>query len=54
MATFIKSNSENKIFIGLDISKTKWSVSIISGEGEPLERMNIDADFEILKKVLKK
>src|SRR5271155_2748016 len=54
MATLSNHNSENSIFIGLDISKTKWSVSIISGEGELLDRMNINADFEILKKILKK
>jgi len=54
MATQLNNNSESRIFVGIDVATRTWSVSIVSGEGELLERMNIEAEFELLRKILKK
>lgn len=54
MTTQINHNSEHRIFVGIDVATRTWAICIISGDGEPLERMNIEADFEIFRKILKK
>jgi transposase len=54
MATETKINSSDKIFVGIDVGTRNWAVSVVSSDGELLERMNIEAEFEILRKILKK
>jgi transposase len=54
MATETKNNSQEKVFVGIDVGTRNWAISIISPEGELLERMNIEAEFEILRKILGK
>jgi len=54
MATEKNHTTHQKIFVGIDVGTRNWAVSIVSQEGELLERMNIEADFLILQKILKK
>lgn len=55
MATESKNNSQEKIFVGIDVGTRNWAVSMVSSEGELLERMNvIEAEFEIFRKIFSK
>ena len=44
-------NSEQPIFIGLDVHKKKWSVSILHSE-EEIGHFTIPGEFKALKKIL--
>ena len=54
MTTELKNKSKTSIFIGIDVATRTWAICIVSSEGELLERMNIEAEFEILRKILRK
>lgn len=54
MTTKSENKAKQKIFVGIDVATRSWAVSIVSAEGELIERMSLQADFEILKKVLRK
>lgn len=54
MATENHDKSKERVFVGIDAATRTWVVSIVTKEGELLERMNVEANFSILRKVLRK
>lgn len=54
MTTKSNHKSNERIFVGIDVATRTWAVSLVNKDGELLERMNIEANFSILRKVLRK
>jgi len=52
MATYTRTIENGKIFVGIDIHKRTWYVTIITGDGEELFSRGIPANWDNLKKLL--
>jgi len=52
MATYTRTVTNGNIFVGIDIHKRTWYVTIVTGDGEELFSRGIPANWENLIKLL--